>query len=229
MTDHLRYYASALLLPLVALTAVTYGAGELITSLPTGEAAVNTGLAAGRTGLWNRLTDIGTSLSDTPYVVALTAVTAVFLGLVRRRWYEAAFLVAAVWSQSLIFLATSALVARHRPPVHHLDPAPPTSSFPSGHVSAAVGFYCAVALLLALRLRRPAPRALVWTLGVAVPLIVAFSRLYRGMHFLSDVLWGLLLGACCVAVAARAILARHRRREHPRLPARSPEPDRHAV
>ncbi|MFI7445587.1 phosphatase PAP2 family protein [Nonomuraea indica] len=227
MTDRLRYYASVLLLPLVALATVTYGAGELITSLPTGEAAVNTRLAAWRTGLWNTLTDIGTSLSDTPYIVALTAVTAAFLGLVRRRWHEAAFLVAAVWSQSLIFLATSALVARHRPPVHHLDPAPPTSSFPSGHVSAAVGFYCAVTLLLAARLRSPVARVLVWTLGVAVPLIVAFSRLYRGMHFLTDVLWGLLLGACCVAVSARAILTRHRRvqadrHERPRAPAGAP-------
>ncbi|MFG3442953.1 phosphatase PAP2 family protein [Nonomuraea sp. NPDC047897] len=220
LTGHLRHYASALLLPLVALTAVTYGAGELVTSLPTGEAAVNTGLAAWRSGLWNTLTDIGTSLSDTPYIVALTAATAAFLGLVRRRLHEAAFLVAAVWSQSLIFLATSALVARHRPPVHHLDPAPPTSSFPSGHVSAAVGFYCAVALLLAVRVRGPVARALVWTLGVAVPLVVAFSRLYRGMHFLTDVLWGLLLGACCVAVSARAILARRAERRAWRCPPR---------
>ncbi|WP_113704929.1 phosphatase PAP2 family protein [Nonomuraea lactucae] len=218
---HIRYYASALLLPLVALAAVTYGAGELITALPTGEAAVSADLAARRTALWNTLTDFGSSLSDTPYIVAFTALTAVVLGLLRRR-HEAAFVVAAVWSQSLVFLATSALVARHRPPVHHLDPAPPTSSFPSGHVSAAVGFFCAVALILSTRLRSGALRVAVWTLAVAVPLVVAFSRLYRGMHFVTDIVWGLLLGAACVAVAARAFLARRPpEREHQPVPARN--------
>jgi membrane-associated phospholipid phosphatase len=52
----------------------------------------------------------------------------------------------------------------------------------------------------------------IWVLGVAAPLIVGFSRLYRGMHFLTDVAWGLLLGVFCVVVAARAILYRREER-----------------
>ncbi|WP_143078890.1 phosphatase PAP2 family protein [Nonomuraea pusilla] len=210
----MKYYALSLVLPLLVLAAVTYAAGRAILAWPTGEAATSRSLEAARTPLWNTLTDFGSSLSDTPYVVALTAVAAVAFRLVLRRWREAAFLVASVWGQSLVFLATTELVGRHRPPVHHLDPAPPTSSFPSGHVSAAVGFYCAVALVLAAHVRNRALQALIWAVGVAAPLAVAFSRLYRGMHFLSDVLWGLLLGVCCLVVAARAILyARPRARD----------------
>ncbi|MEV0235629.1 phosphatase PAP2 family protein [Nonomuraea sp. NPDC050786] len=205
-TELVKYYALTLLLPLLLLGGVTYGVGRLILAVPTGEAAVSRSLAADRTSLWNTLTDFGSSLSDTPYIVALTAIAAIVFRLVYKRWLESVFLVAAVWSQSLVFLAVTEAVGRHRPPVQHLDPAPPTSSFPSGHVSAAVGFYCGVALVLTTHVRNRALQVLIWVLGIAAPLTVAFSRLYRGMHFLTDVSWGLLLGVVCVVTAARAIL-----------------------
>ncbi|NUW35966.1 phosphatase PAP2 family protein [Nonomuraea sp. SMC257] len=207
-TEHVKYYALTILLPLVLMAGVTYGVGELILAWPTGEAGVSRALAADRTSLWNTLTDFGSSLSDTPYIVALTAIAAIAFRLAYGRWRESVFLIVAVWSQSLVFLAVTEVVGRHRPPVEHLDPAPPTSSFPSGHVSAAVAFYCGFALVLTTHLRNRALQVVVWTLGIAAPLAVAFSRLYRGMHFLTDITWGLLLGVVCVVVAARAILRR---------------------
>ncbi|MGW0808703.1 phosphatase PAP2 family protein [Nonomuraea sp. NPDC002799] len=215
-TEHVKYYAVTLLSPLLLLGAVTYGVGELILAQPTGEAAVSRGLAEDRTSLWNTLTDFGSSLSDTPYIVGLTALAAIICRLVFKRWRESIFLVAAVWGQSLVFLATTEVVGRKRPPVPHLDPAPPTSSFPSGHMSAAVAFYCGMALILTTHIRNRALRVLVWVLGIAAPLAVGFSRLYRGMHFLTDVLWGMLLGAVCVVVAARAILYRRDSRRQER-------------
>ncbi|MFF4619125.1 phosphatase PAP2 family protein [Nonomuraea jabiensis] len=209
----MKRYALSILLPMVLMAAVTYGVGRAILVWPTGEASVSRSLAAGRTSLWNTLTDFGSSLSDTPYIVALTAIAAIVFRLVYRRRRESIFLVAAVWSQSLIFLATTEAVGRHRPPVRHIDPAPPTSSFPSGHVSAAVAFYCGMALVLTTHVRNRVLQVLIWALGIAAPLAVGLSRLYRGMHFLTDVLWGVLLGVGCVVMAARAILyARERRR-----------------
>ncbi|WP_431917579.1 phosphatase PAP2 family protein [Nonomuraea jabiensis] len=209
----MKRYALSIVLPMILMAAVTYGVGRAILAWPTGEASVNRSLAADRTSLWNTLTDFGSSLSDTPYIVALTAIAAIVFRLVYRRWRESIFLVAAVWSQSLIFLATTEAVGRHRPPVRHIDPAPPTSSFPSGHVSAAVAFYCGMALVLTTHVRSRVLQVLIWVLGIAAPLAVGLSRLYRGMHFLTDVLWGVLLGVGCVVMAARAILyARERRR-----------------
>lgn len=213
--EHVKHYASTILLPMLLMAAVTYGVGRLILAWPTGEAALSRAMAADRTSLWNAVTDFGSSLSDTPYIVALTAMAAIVFRLVYRRWRESIFLVAAVWSQSLIFLATTAPVGRHRPPVQHLDPAPPTSSFPSGHVSAAVAFYCGVALILTTHIRNRALQVVIWVLAVAAPLTVAFSRFYRGMHFLTDVVWGTLLGVGCVVMAARAILYRREKRRQP--------------
>ncbi|NRQ37750.1 phosphatase PAP2 family protein [Nonomuraea sp. NN258] len=210
MADKLRHYALSLVLPLLAMAVATYTGGMLLVARPNGEEAVSAGLAERRTPAGDALTMVGSSLSDTSVVVALTAVAVGALVWRRRRWREALFLVAAVWSQSLIFLATSALVARQRPPVPHLDVAPPTSGFPSGHVSAAVCCYGALAFVLTARLRGRAARAAVWTVAVAVPLVVAFSRLYRGMHLVTDVVWGLLVGVFCLVTAARAILGRPR-------------------
>lgn len=210
-TEHVKRYSLSILLPMLLMAGATYGAGKAILAWPTGEASVSRSLAADRTPLWNGFTDFGTSLSDTPYIVALTAVAALVFRLVYRRRRESIFLVAAVWSQSLIFLATTNHVDRHRPPVRHIDPAPPTSSFPSGHVSAAVAFYCGMALVLTTHVHNRMLQVLIWTLGISFPLAVAFSRLYRGMHFLTDVLWGVLLGIGCVVMAARAILYRRGR------------------
>ncbi|TYB61805.1 phosphatase PAP2 family protein [Nonomuraea sp. PA05] len=207
-TENVKYYGLTLLSPMLLMAAVTYGAGQAILAWPTGEAELSRDLAAARDPAWNTATDLGSSLSDTPYIVALTAVMAIVFRLWFHRWRESVFLVAAVWSQSLVFLATTEVVGRHRPPVKHLDPAPPTSSFPSGHVSAAVAFYCGVAVVLSTRVRSTAARVAIWTPAVAAPLMVAFSRLYRGMHFLTDVMWGLLLGAACVVMAFWAILRR---------------------
>ncbi|MFG2072425.1 phosphatase PAP2 family protein [Nonomuraea maritima] len=204
--ERIKYYAQTILGPMLLMAVTTYGAGTLVFAHLSGEAAVSRAVAAGRTALGNELTDLGSSLSDTPYVVALTALAAVVLRMVLRRWRESLFLVAAVWSQSLVFLATTEAVGRRRPPVPHLDEAPPTSSFPSGHVSAAVALYCGLALVLATHVRSRALQVLIWVAGAAAPVAVGVSRVYRGMHFVSDVLWGLLLGAGCVAMAAWAIL-----------------------
>lgn len=200
-------YLKILVAPLVALAALTFGLGKLLLTMPNEEQVVNSELAADRSGLWNRLTDLGSSLSDTPYIVAMTAIAAIAFRLVFKRWRESVFIVLAVWSQSLVFLATTELVGRKRPAVEHLDPAPPTSSFPSGHVSAAVCFYAGMALVLALHTKQPL-KTLWWVIGIGAPLIVAFSRLYRGMHFPTDVVWGLLLGVVCLIIVAKAVLFR---------------------
>ena len=43
---------------------------------------------------------------------------------------------------------------------------------------------------------------------LAVPLLVAYGRLYRGMHHPTDVLGAYLNGGICIAIAAGVILAR---------------------
>jgi len=64
---------------------------------------------------------------------------------------------------------------------------PPTPAFPSGHAQNAVSVWG----FLASRVRR----AGVWLLAILLVLLIAFSRIYVGVHYPQDVIAGLILGA----------------------------------
>jgi len=175
--------------------------GQIITHTSLGSAVVrgdtrvSRWFFAGRTPQFDRLTHYGTMLSDTLTAIIVTVVVVTVLFVLRRRW-EAATVLVAILGELFVFVLVTATVQRARPPVPHLDPAPPTSSFPSGHTAAAVALYVGFAVLL---LRSAVRRALAVPLAVLfclVPFVVGISRLYRGMHYPSDVVFGALGGGC---------------------------------
>jgi membrane-associated phospholipid phosphatase len=111
----------------------------------------------------------------------------------------------AVAGEVAIFLVVTMLVDRERPPVRHLDEAPPTSSFPSGHTAATIALWGSLAVLANERARSAVVRNLFLVLAFVVPVVVASSRMYRGMHYLSDVLGGMLLGGLWLLATVRGI------------------------
>ncbi|WP_052714027.1 diacylglycerol kinase family protein, partial [Streptomyces katrae] len=196
--------------------ALMVGVGLLVTGPLAGqwplaaEDAVSRGLAAHRGGPALPLSQGLSLLASTSSIIALTvlAVTAM-LALSRGRWLrEAGFLAGAVAVQSAVFLLVTLLVERPRPHVPQLDAAPPTSSFPSGHVGAAVALFGGLAVLAVLRGRPGLPwlRHALTVALLVIPVLVACSRVYRGMHHPSDVVGGLLNGACTLLVLAHALL-----------------------
>ena len=145
---------------------------------------------------WKVLTDIG---GPSTWRV-LAAVAGIALWLVRRRRdavVVATTMVAAAAGSS----ALKVLVGRHRPtvpsPVDHAL----GGSFPSGH---ALTSFTALGLLVLLTW----PRLTGWTRSItvvaAIVLVVAvgFSRLILGVHYLTDVLGGWLLGLLVLAAAS---------------------------
>jgi undecaprenyl-diphosphatase len=108
----------------------------------------------------------------------------------------------------LVFLVVTAVVNRPRPDVPLLDAAPPTSSFPSGHTAAAVAFYGCLAVIVLRQLRPRWLAVTIATLLCLVPLVVGISRLYRGMHHPTDVVFGALGGGLWLALVLSTLLPR---------------------
>ena len=109
-----------------------------------------------------------------------------------------------VWAADLLTIGLKPIIDRPRP-FETLTDADPLlggtlgSSFPSGH--AATSFAGAVVLAYVFR------RGLLFVL---LALAIAYSRVYLGVHYPSDVLVGAALGAA-VALAAVALLRLRRR------------------
>jgi undecaprenyl-diphosphatase len=158
------------------------------------------------------LTDVAkviTALGSTAVLVPLTVLSAAVLAW-RRRWPEFAVLLAAVVIMLIAVPVIKELVDRPRPGGGLVDA--PGAAYPSGHAAHSV-FYAWLALTVAVRVR-PGWRygtALVAT-GVALTALVGLSRVYLGVHYLSDVSGGWGLGVSCFAgCAAIAMVVTHLR------------------
>ena len=67
-------------------------------------------------------------------------------------------------------------------------------SFPSAHSALAMYFFVFVAFVLATRIKSKSVRALVTVILLVAPFLISFTRLYLGIHYPSDIIFGLLLG-----------------------------------
>jgi membrane-associated phospholipid phosphatase len=144
------------------------------------------------------ITDLGTWPA-----VPLVALPIVVYELRRapNRWLVP-FLLVVLAGNELITTGIKDLVDRARPT---LNPVAQTlgPSFPSGHSSTAAAFYAALALMLA-RGRRPRVRALLAGAAGAIAIAVAASRVLLDVHWLSDVIAGVMLGWAWFALSAVA-------------------------
>ena len=151
---------------------------------------------------------IASAVGDIPFIPALVILTALGAALLRQ-WRAFGLIVGAILVEVATYRVTSLVVHRQRPSVPRLDPdhLPVNQSYPSGHVAAAVVVYVGLALLLSRRVRSRRAAVAIWTLGIALPLVVALSRMYRGMHHPIDAAAGILMGAAAIAIALVATRA----------------------
>ena len=153
-------------------------------------------------GFSDAAVELVTQLGETWFVVAAGLVLVVIEWMRRRSRVVPLFLLAVILGDKVVTTTVKALADRARPT---LNPIAETlgPSFPSGHTSTAAAFFAAAALVVG-RGRSPRGRAALAGGAVAIAVAVACSRVFLGVHWLSDVIAGLALGWAWFALCAIA-------------------------
>jgi undecaprenyl-diphosphatase len=148
------------------------------------------------------VTSLGGVLLRNLFVIG--AVVALLFLRLRREAVLLGLTVAGAW---LVDAAIKGLVGRPRPEiVPHLTEAG-GASFPSGHAFNSAVVYIAMALAFATLSARESVRLTIIGTAILISLMVAWSRVWLGVHFPSDVAAGWLGGAGWAFLAA-AVLQR---------------------
>jgi membrane-associated phospholipid phosphatase len=190
----------------VVMTTILVALGLLLTKVlldgPVGrwDHALDRWFFVQREATLDTITEWGSRLGDTMAVVGIAAVAVLVLAI-GRHWAHISFLVGALVIEVTTFVTTTFVIDRERPTVPHLDPGPPTSSYPSGHVAASIVLYVGLALIITSLVRSKLVRAVVWIVAIALPIFVALSRLYRGMHHPTDAIGSVIGAFGCLAFA----------------------------
>ena len=111
----------------------------------------------------------------------------------RKTAWPLAMALATAGSQIVVSLGKAGF-GRPRPPAVLAAVTPLDASFPSGHANISVALYALGFYLLFRATRSPRLKSLWLALAFLFPLLIGFSRLYIGAHYLSDVLAGWSVG-----------------------------------
>ena len=145
-----------------------------------------------------------TELGSTIFVCGLALCLGIYF-VFRRQVHLAAGLAVAVFGAGAAALVIKEVIQRARPTRMYQAYAETGFSFPSGHATLAAAFYGFLIYLL----WRMMPAGFARTASVsALALLIAlisFSRLYLGVHYLTDVVGGLLLGGLFVWIGSLVV------------------------
>lgn len=153
-----------------------------------------------------------TTLGDTPVLIGVFCIVLAWLAW-KRHWHALIH-----WTGAALFpliMMQAFKLFTHLPRPLALPLLGNSYSFPSAHASMSTAIYGFLSVLIV----RELPvrwHALAYALTGAIISVIAFSRLYLGVHWLSDVLGGIALGLAWVALLGIA----YRRHPSAALPAR---------
>lgn len=189
---------------LVALTLALVIFGVIAMSVVTGngltliDTRVNVWLHVHNTHKLTRFFLLISKLHSNLIVAVVTLTTAAYLWFKHLRYWFLNF-VLAVFGGMLLNVLLKDLFERPRP--YFADPIRVLTSFsfPSGHTMLAAVFYGTLCAFAVSRLRGWTLRALAVFLAVFMIALVGFSRMYLGVHYLSDVLGAMAEGLAWLA------------------------------
>jgi membrane-associated phospholipid phosphatase len=149
---------------------------------------------------------VWTDLHSTVAIGTYTAVVALALAI-ERRWRGLVLVVVAAGGGLALNVLMKLAFHRARPVFDQPLLTLATYSFPSGHVAGSTIFYGLGVLWVFARTRRPLWRMLAVAAALLLIAMVAFSRMYLGVHYLSDVGAAFAEGVAWLAICDGALAA----------------------
>jgi membrane-associated phospholipid phosphatase len=143
-------------------------------------------------------------LHSTPVIVSITIAIGIYL-LWQKEKQSALFLGLSVFDGIVLNLLLKNIFHRGRPQLYHPILTLSSYGFPSGHTMLATVFYTSLAALLVSRAGAWRNRLLIIFVAGILILLVGFSRIYLGAHYLSDVLGAIAEGLAWVALCYTAV------------------------
>jgi undecaprenyl-diphosphatase len=171
---------------------------------------VHAWVVAHRTAVLNGFFGAVTWLGSSAVTLPVLAVAAVLLARARRSWRPVVSIVVVYGGAVLAYALVKLAVHRPRPPAADWLAHAAGWSYPSGHAAQAVAAWGILAVLL-VRSTRGGGRVALLGAAVLVPLVVAASRVYLEVHWLTDVLGGLALSVAILGVYNALRLGWHAR------------------
>jgi undecaprenyl-diphosphatase len=200
--------AAGVLVAWVLILGAIVGIGELVTKAGNGnvlgDRTIPHWLAAHRTPGLTRWSEVFSTLGATQAILIVALATCVVFLATTRRWRPVVFVAVIMAGELAAFLVAAAVVHRPRPDVTHLDQHLPTSAYPSGHEAATCCLYVAIAILV-IGHTRGWWRWLFLIPAIAMPVLVALSRMYRGEHHPTDIGGSVLFAALWLTAATLLI------------------------
>ncbi len=124
--------------------------------------------------------------------VALISCGVCVYAIRKKRWHMLLPIFVSLATSSATVFMMKILVARPRPEASLIDMH--DFSFPSGHAAVAVSLYGFFTYQIFLHTHRSHVRCGIVVLGTTIVLLIGVSRLYLGVHYVSDVVVGYCIG-----------------------------------
>lgn len=136
--------------------------------------------------IFSKIVDI---ITEPNYLLLLLLATAVYLYYVKKNSKKAWLLALSTLATGIIVKILKVVIARPRPLNTLIETT--SASFPSGHATVITFF---LGILIYLFSKKSSRKK---SLLIAIPIIltVAFTRIYLRVHYLTDVLGGIILGS----------------------------------
>ena len=160
-----------------------------------------------RDGSRVRLAQLITHLGSTLVLTVIVVVVTLYLAVFHRRRRQALYLITTAVLGVTVNNIIKTMVGRSRPHFSNAVAHALGKSFPSGHAMNSTVVYGALLLLAWRPLRTTARRALALGATTVIITAIAASRVVLGVHYVTDVVAGVVLGAAFVLASAAAFTA----------------------